>query len=204
MTAFGVSDRVYDAIKQRLAAGDYPPGTRLEPAILAKELGASVTPVRDALLRLTGERLVEAPRHEGFRAPVMTEATLRHLYGWHLDLVMLAVIKHRALDLAGQTPIEEARSNATARIRQNAWFLALARDNGNPEHAWALRNLTERLEPVRRLEATFLDETEEETDAILSALKARDRKGLREKLVHYHRRREQIVPDLLASLLGVP
>ena len=183
--------------------GFYPPGTRLESAPLSDELGVSITPVREALFRLTGERMVEeAPRHDGFRTPIMTESSLRQLYGWHFDLVMLAVMKHRALDLAGQTLLEEARSNETARIRQNAWFLSLARDNGNPELAWALRNLTERLEPVQRLEATFLDDTEEETSAIVRALQERDRKSLRRKLVDYHRRRAQIVPELLASLLG--
>lgn len=203
MTPPGTFDRVYQAIKRQLAEGFYAPGTRLEPAVISDELAASVTPIREALHRLTGERLVEAPRHDGFRAPMMTEATLRQLYSWHFDLVMLAVMKHRALDLAGQTPIDEARSNETARTRQNAWFLALARDNGNPEIAWALRNLTERLEPVQRLEATFLTETDEETDGILTALKTGDRRTLRKKLIHYHRRREQIVPELLASLVGV-
>ena len=203
MTPFGAFDRVYSAIKQRLMDGFYLPGSKLESGELSDELGASITPVREALHRLTGERLVEeAPRHDGFRTPMMTESTLRQLYDWHFDLVMLAVTKHRALDLAAQTPLEEARSNEPARIRQNAWFLALAHENRNPELAWALRNLTERLEPVQRLEAKFLDDTEAETNAIVDALQASDRKVLRRKLVNYHRRRKQIVPELLASLLS--
>jgi DNA-binding GntR family transcriptional regulator len=201
MTPPGTFERVYLAIRERLRGGVYRPGARLEPAILADELNASVTPVRDALHRLTGERLVEAPRHEGFRAPMMTETLLRQLYGWHFDLVMLAAMKHRAADLAAQTPIEEARSRASARERQNALFLALARDAGNPEHVWALRSLTERLEPAQRLEALFLDETESETAGILVALEANDRRMLRRTLVQYHRRRERIVPELLAGLL---
>lgn len=53
--------RVYAAIKQQLLEGAFRPGERIEPAILSDELGASVTPVRDALHRLAGERLVEAP-----------------------------------------------------------------------------------------------------------------------------------------------
>ena len=201
MTPPGTFERVYLAIRQRLREGLYRPGARLEPAALADELNASVTPVRDALHRLTGERMVEAPKQEGFRAPMMTETLLRHLYGWHFDLVMLAAMKHRALDHAGQTPIEVARANGSARERQNALFLALARDAGNPEHVWALRSLTERLEPAQRLESAFLDQTEDETDDILIALRADDRKALRRSLVHYHRRRERIVPELLAGLL---
>src|SRR3954447_15976959 len=109
MTPPGTFDRVYAAIKQRLREGVYRPGTRLEPALLSEELNASVTPVRDALHRLTGERMVEAPRHEGFRVPMMTETMLRHLYGWHLDLLLLAVLKHR------DTPLpEEIAKNGRA------------------------------------------------------------------------------------------
>ena len=201
MTPPGTYERVYEAIKQRLSEGLYRPGTRLDVSVLAEELNASVTPVRDALHRLTGERLIEATKYDGFRTPAMTETTLRQLYGWHFDLVMLAVMKHRAVDLAGQTTIDEARSNASIRERQNAVFLAMARDGGNPEHVWALRSITERLEPAQRLEASFLDETEEETSRILSSLQSGDRKALRRYLVQYHRRREEIVPDLLAGLL---
>lgn len=201
MTPPGAYERVYQAIRQRLGEGLYRPGARLDVSVIAEELGASITPVRDALHRLTGERLIEATKSDGFRTPMMTETTLRQLYGWHFDLVMLAVMKHRALDLAGQTTIDEARSNASARERQNAVFLAMARDGGNPEHVWALRSVTERLEPAQRLEAAFLNETEEETQAIVGALATRDRKALRKNLLHYHRRREQIVPELLAGLL---
>src|SRR5574338_1116410 len=96
MTPPGTFDRVYAAIKIRLRGGVYRPGTRLEPAILSDELNASVTPIRDALHRLTGERLVEAPPHEGFRAPMMTETLLRYLYSWHLDLLLLVLMKQRA------------------------------------------------------------------------------------------------------------
>src|SRR3954470_11486966 len=95
MTPPGTFERVYAAIRQRLREGVYRPGRRLEPAALSDELNASVTPVRDALHRLTGERLVEAPKHEGFRVPMLTEATLRHLYAWHLDLLLLAIMKQR-------------------------------------------------------------------------------------------------------------
>src|SRR5256885_14478398 len=103
MTPPGTFERVYAAIRQRLREGAYRPGARLEPALLSDELNASVTPVRDALHRLTGERLVEAPRHEGFRVPMMTETTLRHLYGWHLDLLLLAVMKRQTIAFAEET-----------------------------------------------------------------------------------------------------
>src|SRR5690349_24957565 len=123
MTPPGTFERVYAAIKQRLRDGAYRPGTRLEPAALSDELNASVTPVRDALHRLTGERLVEAPRHEGFRAPMMTETLLRQLYAWHLDLLLLAVMRHRGAFPAADAPV----SAGAVHERQNALFPSLTR-----------------------------------------------------------------------------
>lgn len=200
MSQPGTFDRVYTAIKERLRSGAYRPGQRLEPAILSDELNASVTPVRDALHRLTGERLVEAPRHEGFRVPMLTETRLRQLYAWHLDLLLLALMKHRADALANPaTPWDD--SGLAAGARANAAFHLLARTTRNSEHVAALETVIERLEPLQLVEETLLHETREETDAIVEALKANDRKALRLGLVHYFRRRERIVPELLASLL---
>jgi DNA-binding GntR family transcriptional regulator len=201
MTPPGTFERVYAAIKQRLRLGGYRPGARLEPAVLSDELNASVTPVRDALHRLTGERLVEAPRHEGFRMPMMTETLLRHLYAWHLDLLLLAMMKRRPMADAEQILAKNGRSQSPAHERANALFVALTRSAGNPEHVAAVETVTERLEPVQRFEAIFLDETEAETAEIIRSLQADDRTALRRALMRYHRRRQRIVPELVLSLL---
>ena len=86
-------DRVYLALKEQVAAGSFAPGDHLEPAVIGEDLNASITPVRDALHRLVGERIVEAPRNDGFRVPAPTEAELRDLYGWNRDLLDLALRK---------------------------------------------------------------------------------------------------------------
>jgi len=201
MTPPGTFERVYAAIRGRLGSGLYRPGERLEPALLSDELNASVTPVRDALHRLTGERLVEAPRHEGFRSPMLTETTLRHLYAWHLDLLLLAVMRHGASALAEAKVAADGGAGAPAYQRQTEMFLALARGAGNPEHSIAVESISARLQPVQRLEERFLDETEGETADILRSLQAHDRKALRSSLLRYHRRRQRIVPQLLGALL---
>lgn len=200
MTPPGTFERVYAAIKERLRAGTYRPGSRLEPAVLADELNASVTPVRDALHRLTGERLIEAPRHEGFRAPMMTETRLRHLYGWHLDLLLVAAAKHR-LEAADLGVPAEVESQMEEYERQDALFMALAKSTGNPEHAVALRQLGDRLGPAQQLEQMFLDSVELESTQISDSIRAQDRSALRRSLVSYHRRRQKIVPELLEQLM---
>jgi len=199
--ALGTFDRVYATLKQRLRSGVYAPGERLEPAALSEELNASVTPVRDALHRLTGERLVEAPRHEGFRVPMLTETTLRHLYAWHQDLLLLAILNRKYPGAGLEVPPEASDRGVALHERCNAAFLALARSTGNPEHLVALATLTERIEPVQRIEDALLDAAEEESAGIVFAIESRDRRTLRKALIHYHRRRARIVPELVSRLL---
>jgi DNA-binding GntR family transcriptional regulator len=196
----GTFERVYQAIKKRLRNGFFRPGDRLEPAALADELSASVTPIRDALHRLTGERLIEAPRHQGFRVPLMTETTLRQLYGWHSDLLMLAILNRWISDRLSQAQSPPSAERATPAEAQNLLFFMLVRLTGNPEHIAALETVTERLEPVQRFETALLDAVAEETSDIADALKSGDRRRLRNALLRYHRRRERIVPELLERL----
>jgi DNA-binding GntR family transcriptional regulator len=198
MTPPGTFERVYAALKQRLRAGAYMPGERLEPAVLSGELNSSVTPIRDALHRLTGEGLVEAPRHEGFRAPLLTETTLRHLYAWHLDLLLLALMKRR--DLALPNGDDNDDGDVPVRERQNALFRRIAESVGNPEYAATLEALTERLGPVQCIEERVLDAIEAETEEIVRAIRSGDSKALRRCLVRYHRRRNRVIPELLDSL----
>jgi DNA-binding GntR family transcriptional regulator len=49
-------EAIYDALRGRLALGQYAPGACLSLRGLAGELGGSVTPVRDAVGRLAAER----------------------------------------------------------------------------------------------------------------------------------------------------
>jgi DNA-binding GntR family transcriptional regulator len=194
----GTFERVYAAIKEKLRQGQFRPGDRLEPALLSEQLNASVTPVRDALHRLTGERLIEAPRHEGFRVPLLTETMLRQLYRWHRDLLLLAILKRPGVERIND---EAVTGNAIpGHERRNALFLALVRSVGSPEHTIALEALAERLSPVQRFEDLLLDAAESETAQILEALRSGDRRELRRALQRYHRRRQQIVPFLIDAI----
>src|SRR3546814_2577536 len=72
-----VLEPTYDTLRRRLFAGVWPSGQRLEAARLATELGVSMTPVRDSLNRLAGERLVHSSPGEGFQVPLLSETELR-------------------------------------------------------------------------------------------------------------------------------
>lgn len=52
-------DAAYEAIRDAIVRGDFPPGAAVSNAAVAEQLGLSRAPVRDALARLAGEGLVE-------------------------------------------------------------------------------------------------------------------------------------------------
>lgn len=190
-------ERVYRELRQKLHDGRLAPGTPIEPLAAGAELGASITPVRDALHRLVGERLVEAPRHNGFRVPLVSEAQLRDLYGWSSDLLGLAVARMRFEAVDESAEVREEGATAASRL-----FLAMARATGSGEHAAAVAGLNSRLAVWRQVEARALDQVPEELDALRALLAGEARAGLRRALVGYHRRRTAAVPRIRALLTG--
>ncbi|MGP3633134.1 GntR family transcriptional regulator [Streptomyces sp. 24-1644] len=69
-------DRVAHALRAALIAGDLRPGTIHSAPALAAQFGVSATPVREAMLDLAREGLVEAVRNKGFRITELTEQDL--------------------------------------------------------------------------------------------------------------------------------
>lgn len=193
-------ERVYRALKEQLGSGGLRPGDPLEPRALSDALNSSITPVRDALHRLVGERLVEAPRGSGFRTPVMTEVALRHLYGWNQALLLLGASSSDQASPRSQALTEGHPATPLRRIE--AAFEAIAARTANPEHVEAVAHLSERLRPVRAVEERVLGSVEDEVAQIELQLAASDRQALRRSIRAYHRRRERAAAPLVAESLG--
>ncbi|WP_019549467.1 GntR family transcriptional regulator [Streptomyces sulphureus] len=60
-----IADQLYGILCDRITTGVYAPGSRLDPQAIAKEFGVSRTPVRDTLVRLENDRLVETRPRSG-------------------------------------------------------------------------------------------------------------------------------------------
>ena len=72
--------RTYDEIKGRILNLDLEPGMELEEAHLAKSLGVSRTPIREALVRLGAEGLVTMMPNLGARVAAMDIGDLRQFF----------------------------------------------------------------------------------------------------------------------------
>jgi DNA-binding GntR family transcriptional regulator len=59
--------RVYERLRDEIVSGDLRPGEQLVEARIATELGVSKTPVREALIRLQRDGLVEIEPYRGAR-----------------------------------------------------------------------------------------------------------------------------------------
>jgi DNA-binding GntR family transcriptional regulator len=194
-------ERVYLALKEELMGGRFMPGDHLEPTVIGDHLNASITPVRDALHRLVGERIVEAPRNDGFRVPAPTEAELRDLYGWNRDLLDLA-LRQRKPDSAGAA-LHAAQQGAAPTGKGTAMtadlFRRIAHRTGNPEHEAAMDNLNDRLAATRIIEARLFADLGEELDNLHDLLARDDLASLRRGIAAYHRRRQHSAPELLIA-----
>ena len=96
-----LADRAYLAIRDQLIMLDIQPGEPIDDDHLAKTLGVGRTPVREALKRLEGDRLVVSYPRRGTFATGMDIADLAYISEIRLQLEPLAA--RRAAERAPRT-----------------------------------------------------------------------------------------------------
>lgn len=67
MPELTLSDQVFDWLEEAIIRGTYAPGSRLDELALSRAFGVSRGPVREAIRRLEGKRLVERVARSGVR-----------------------------------------------------------------------------------------------------------------------------------------
>jgi DNA-binding GntR family transcriptional regulator len=91
-----VSDRtltsaLVDHLRQSIVAGRFRPGDPLRLTELRAELGVSLSPLREALMSLSAERLVNVEAQRGFRMPPVSEAALKEITTLRIELESMAL-----------------------------------------------------------------------------------------------------------------
>lgn len=193
MSPSHTAERTYAAIRQMLREGRLAPGARLETSRLATDLGVSPTPVRDALQRLAGEKLVEARIGDGFHVPRYTESALRDLFEWHAALLSMAA---RTVDIAA---LLEQERYGRAYERLASIVDDVSRAVPNREVGAALLNASDRLHPFRPGEEKVIADPDAEV-AELAAHKG----GITAAIRRFHLRRMRLSGEILKHREAYP
>lgn len=77
---------------ERLLGGDLEPGTQINESQLTGELGVSRTPLREALLQLEFEGLLESHPGKGFCVSPLDPEELEELFDVGIELEMLGIL----------------------------------------------------------------------------------------------------------------
>ena len=193
MSPANVLEPTYGQLRRWLLAGTWLPGTRLEAGRIAEELGVSITPVRDALNRLTGERLIHSITGQGFHVPDLDEREFGALIGWHELIVTTALRGTRAIvPTIGSVDVPPTPAERTSIL-----FTEIVRPAGNPELDWACLNAGDRLTPYRHREIAVLPDANEEISELERTRLTKERNGLLALIKRYHRRRRLLTSQLV-------
>ena len=185
-------EQAYATIRRRILDNVYPPGHQALESALAAELGISRTPVREALIRLAHEGLVDVvPRH-GMRVLPVSPTDMGEIYAVLSALESAAaetLALRRPSDAELQPLVEATRDMARALKADDleAWATAderfhqgLIELTSNRTLVDAVARLTDRVHRARmftlRLRPKPVNSTQEHT-ALLERIRAGDGPG---------------------------
>ena len=195
MSPAHVFEPTYVAIKRRLMNGEWEAGIRLEAAKIAETLGVSMTPVRDCLNRLAGERLVDFTAGEGFYVHQLSEAEYRDMLELHLILLLAAIATAQRVE----TPLMSSVQDYPDRIA--GFFTNLAARSSNAELTRSIAALGDRLHRSRHYDAGIIGDTAAEFDALEAWVSGSAATGdFRTLLLRYHERRAACSADYARAM----
>lgn len=86
-----VAEQVYEILKRDLRSGRLAQGEDLVEARLAKQLGVSRAPIREAVQRLSQDGLIQSTVGRSWKVRTLTASDIRNLYRVRADLECLAI-----------------------------------------------------------------------------------------------------------------
>jgi len=205
-------DSIHRELREMAITFQLRPGERLNEAILAKELGVSRTPLREALNRLMAEGFLSFSANQGFFRKPLDVKEIFDLYEFRQQMEMAAVrmAVERATDeqlqaleeFAEQSAEEDPNRTLDEVIALDEGFherlIALT---GNIEMRNSLQNVNERIHYVRWLDMSgHRPETQAQHKAIVRSLRERNaEESMRLISEHIGHRLDQIIDKVERS-----
>lgn len=113
-----LNSTIYGALCDALIQGRFQPGDRLKIRDLAEQFGTSVTPIRDAILKLANDEAITFRSPRDIRIPAMSEARYREIRSIRVRLEGLAA------ETAAQVATSADIAALEAILRENEAALA--------------------------------------------------------------------------------
>lgn len=192
-------ERVADALRAALIAGELLPGEVYSAPTLAARFGVSATPVREAMLDLVKEGLVDAVPNKGFRVTAVSEKQLdeyKHVRALieiptvvelarTADKVSLEALRPAAREVVQAAVSADLIAYVEADTRFHLGLLALAGNAHLVEVVGDLRKRSRLYGLTALVEAGRLLASAEEHLELLDALIARDENAVREVMTRH-------------------
>ncbi|MCQ8186999.1 GntR family transcriptional regulator [Streptomyces rugosispiralis] len=203
----------YNRIRQSIVSGQAGPGTVLIPTVLSTQYNVSRTPVREALIRLEQDGLVERATR-GYVVRTRTPEEILEICEARIALessaAQAAAIRRTELDLARLVHVHEstAATKDPAELRElnHLWHVALREAGHNTTIAELMDRLDAQLKVYDSHTAPATDLPDnlslilEEHAGILDAVRRRDAGAARDRMIaHQSRTRDLRIGALARS-----
>jgi len=196
---------VYSVIRDMAISFDFKPGERINEVQLAKQLGVSRTPLREAMQKLVSEKLMRWERNKGFFCHMLNEKEVSNLYEFRKIIeeqaAYLTVKRASDEDLLAVQKIAEDYSSISKDVSKET-LISLDQEiherlvslSGNQELLSTLRQINQRIYFIRWVNIANrpTDNHTDHLDFIAALLERNTDKAISIIAKHIERRQEQI------------
>ncbi len=189
-----LKDQALALVRQAIVSGDLEPGAMYSAAALAKQLGISLSPAREAMLSLVHDGILETVKNRGYRVVELDDAELSKIVELRSLLEIPTVVSLCPLDLGDRLgPLRSLAEQIEAAARAGDVSLFLQHDRDFHLGLLALAgndrlvDLVARLRDQTRLyglhalaQNRALEHSAREHTELLDAIAARDEDRTRE------------------------
>ncbi len=188
----------YEKIKYMLLSGQLEPGERLQVDIIAKNLGTSRTPVREAIIRLESERIISKIHLSGYFVKKAVAEDLDDLYETNDAIMTFSLLKFNSNEHSNEIEsyfidisenYKEYKDPGMASKLVSRIFYLIASGTLNKEIINITNNINDRLSFARMAEEKLLPSNLDDIFEILNLLRTRSTKETLRSISKYHKTR---------------
>ena len=139
-----MSGQITARIREKILTGAYPPGSALLQDVIAAEFGVSKIPVREALVQLRAEGLVDVFAHRGFQVRPLSSDEVDEVFRLRLRIEPAAV----AEGARRAQPEDHAATRLAFENLNDVLVAGELHESGDRNRAFHIALIVPRLQPI--------------------------------------------------------